>query len=153
MGDLDPVEWDEVLAVVGPPAPVVEERVAELGPDLRGEDPYEAVKAVHDALASDPDAAPTPPDQAEVEITTYLLEKRGVVAFESEDASVLARRPDPDRLRELSWDPPRTMWWLGVRLGVHWATVRYWLYEDGIPLKERNFGAETMAAVREHRGE
>jgi hypothetical protein len=31
--------------------------------------------------------------------------------------------------------------------------VRYWLYEDGIPLRERNFAAETMARIRAYRAD
>ncbi|MFB6138041.1 MAG: hypothetical protein ABEJ42_06845 [Halobacteriaceae archaeon] len=154
MGDLDPVSWEEIAAVLGPPAPAVTAAVERHRDDLRDVPPYEAVKTVHDALAADPDGADVP-DQGEVLLVTYLLERDGVVdldaAPETGVPSVLARRPSDERLRELSWDRERTMWWIAVRLGVHWSLVRYWLWEADVPLKERNFGPESMAKLRAHR--
>lgn len=155
MGDLDPVSWETIEAVVGPPAAGVVEYVDRMQDDLRGEDPYVAVKAIHDAISSDPDAT-TVPGQGEVFVVAYLLERRGVISPGGADAgggfpSIVDRRPDGDRLRELFWEPERTMWWLAIRLGVHWALVRYWLYEDDIPLRERNFPEESMERIRAYR--
>jgi hypothetical protein len=45
------------------------------------------------------------------------------------------------------------MWWIAVRTGVHWVLVQYWLYEDDIPLQERNLTDETLAKVRAYRDE
>jgi hypothetical protein len=155
---MDPVSWETIEAVVGPPAPEVEAYVDGMGEDLRDEAPYDAVKAVHDALARDLGEERTPAGQGEVFLVAYLLERAGVVSpggRPSDDGvsfpSVAERRPDGDRLRELFWGRERTMWWLGIRLGVHWALVRYWLYEEEIPLRERNFPAETTARIRAYR--
>jgi hypothetical protein len=167
MADMDPVHWDDIVAVTGQPGEAVEARVDRMADDLQDADPYQAVKAVHDALAA-AEASPGMPDQGEVFLVAYLLERDGVVDPDGEvgpdsndgpavaDAnagfpSVAQRRPDDDRLRELFWEPPRTMWWVAVRLGVHWALVRYWLYEADVPLRERTFTAETLAAIRDHR--
>ncbi len=43
------------------------------------------------------------------------------------------------------------MWWTATRVGVHWALVQYWLYEEDIPLQERNLTNESMARVRAYR--
>jgi len=149
MADLDPVHWDDVVAVTGPPGEHVEARVDAMADDLRGRTPYEAVKAVHDSLAADPDADAGPPDQGEVFLVAYLLERDGLV--DPDDGplpSVADRRPDDESLRATFWDPPRTMWWVAVRLGVHWTLVRYWLYEASVPLRERTFTPETLAEIR-----
>lgn len=151
MGALDPVSWDAIEAVAGPPAPEVTARVEARGEDLRGEDPYVAVKTIHDELAGEtgPDAAV--PDQGEVFITTYLLERDGVITPDGDVPSIVDRRPDEERLRELFWGETLTMWWIAVLTGTHWALVRYWLHEDGVPLRERNFSAETVAEIRAYR--
>lgn len=156
MGELDPVHWDVIEAAVGPPAPEIESFVERMRDDVRDAEPYVAVKAVHDALdeALGEDLAVA--GQGEVYLVTYLLEKEGVIDPGAGAAarglpSLVDRRPDGDRLRELFWEPERTMWWLGIQLGVHWALVRYWLYEADIPLRERNFPPAAMERIRDHR--
>ena len=156
MGDLDPVSWDTIKATIGPPAPEVTEYVEQLQEDVRDEDPYVAVKTIHDALNADFGTDLSVPGQGEVFITAYLLEQNGIISPNDDDAdsefpSLLDRRPSSDRLHELSWERERTMWWIAIQVGVHWALVRYWLYEDDIPLKERNFSEESMEQIRAHR--
>lgn len=112
-------------------------------------DPYVAVKAIHDALSGDLGADVSVPDQGEVFLVAYLLEKRGVVApgggADDPFPSLVDLDADGERLEELFWERERTMWWLAVRPGVHWVLVRYWLYEDDVPLRERNFPADDGA--------
>lgn len=154
MGDRDPVSWETRAQALGDPAAEVEEYVGRLAADVRGEEPYAAVKAVHDALSEDlADEERSVPGLGEVFITAYLLEKRGVIDPEegSEYPSLVARRPSPDRLRELFWDRERTLWWIGIVTGVHPSLVTYWLYEDDIPLMERNYTTEAMERIRAHR--
>lgn len=147
MAALDPVHWDDIVAVTGPPGKRCEARVDAMADDLRESDAYEAVKTVHDALAADPG----PPDQGEVFLVAYVLERDGVVdPTDGPLPPVAGRRPDDERLRAMFWDPPRTMWWVAIRVGVHWALVRYWLYEASIPLRERNFTPDTLAEIRAH---
>lgn len=174
MGDTDPVRWTTVEAVEGPPAATVEAYVDRTSEEVRDADPYDAVKTIHDALARERGEEPTLPGQGETFVTAYLLEREGVIEPGGPDAgdggrnpdpnggegrngggdgfpSVVARRPGGDRLRELFWERERTMWWIAIRLGVHWALVRYWLYEESIPLRERNFPPERMERIRAHR--
>ena len=148
MGDLDPVEWKTIEAAVGPPAEDVVAYVDRLQGDVRGEDPYVAVKTIHDAISEDLGSSVS--GQGEVFVSAYLLERRGIVepGETTELPSLVARRPNADRLRELFWERERTMWWIAIQVGVHWALVRYWLYEADIPLQERNFTAESMAKIR-----
>ncbi|MEF8907036.1 MAG: hypothetical protein V5A13_04160 [Haloarculaceae archaeon] len=151
MGDRDPVSWETRAQALGDPAAEVEEYVGRLAVDVRGEDPYAAVKAVHDALSEDlADEERSVPGLGEVFITAYLLEKRGVIDPEEggEYPSLVARRPSTDRLRELFWDRERTLWWIGIVTGVHPSLVTYWLYEDDIPLMERNYTGEAMERIR-----
>lgn len=149
MAALDPVHWDDIVAVSGPPGERVEARIEAMADDLADRDAYDAVKAVHDSLAADPDANAGPPDQGEVFLVAYILERDGLSdPGDGPLPSVAGRRPDDETLRAAFWDPPRTMWWVAVRLGVHWSLVRYWLYEASIPLRERNFTPETLAEIR-----
>ena len=153
MGDLDPVSWETIVNTVGPPAQTVTAYVEQLQEDVRDEDPYDAVKTIHDALSSDSSVDPSVPGQGEVFIIAYLLEQNGSIASSDGDGdgefpSLLDRRPSSDRLHKLSWERGQTMWWIAIQVGVHWALVRYWLYEDDIPLKERNFTEESMEQIR-----
>lgn len=150
MGDFDPVPWAVVEATVGPPAPEVTAHVEALEDEVRGDSPYDAVKTIHDALyAADVDRSVS--SLGEPFVTAYLLERRGLVDPDEEYRSLVDRRPDADRLEELFWERERTLWWIGLLRGVHPELVTYWCYEDGIPLMERNFGEETMAAIRAYR--
>lgn len=156
MGKFDPVPWDTVEDAFGPPAPEVRAHVDRLGEEFDDDGPYEAVKAIHDALY-DEDVERTVPGLGEPFITAYLLEKDGIIAPSDEAGceypSLVARRPDADRLEELFWGQRRTLWWIGLLCGVHASLVKFWLYEDGIPLMERNFTAESMEQIREARDE
>lgn len=154
MGDRDPVSWETRESALGSPAEEVEEYVDRLAADVRSEQPYVAVKAVHDALSEDlADEERSVPGLGEVFITAYLLEKRGVIEPEDggEHPSLVARRPSTERLRELFWERERTLWWVGIVTGVHPSLVTYWLYEDDIPLMERNYTAEAMERIRTQR--
>lgn len=155
MGDRDPVSWETREEALGNPAMEVEEYVGRLGNEVRGEEPYAAVKTIHDALSDGlEDEDRSVPGLGEVFITAYLLEKRGVIAPEDggEYPSLVARRPSTDRLRELFWERERTLWWIGIVTGVHPSLVTYWLYEDDIPLMERNYTTEAIERIRAHRG-
>ena len=152
MGDFDPVTWKTIEAAFGPPAPEVAARVERLRDDVSDEDPYVAVKTIHDSLY-DEGVERTVPSLGEPFVTAYLLEKAGIIApsdgdTEREYRSLVARRPDGDRLEELFWERKRTLWWIGLLVGVHASLVKYWLYEEDIPLMERNFTERSMDRIR-----
>lgn len=151
MGDFDPVTWDAIEAAFGPPAPEVTEYVDRLRDEVYEKDPFDAVKTIHDALYDD-EVDRTVPSLGEPFITAYLLEREGVIdpeaASEREYRSLVDRRPDGERLRELFWERERTLWWIGLLTGVHPSLVNYWFYEDDVPLMERNFTAESMDRIR-----
>ncbi|WP_049972868.1 hypothetical protein [Haladaptatus cibarius] len=152
MGKLEPVSWETIEAVSGAPATDVLEYINQLQDSVSDDEPYEAVKTIHDAISADLGSDCSVPDQGEVFITVYLLEQRGIIASNDDEStefpSLVARRPDSNRLHELFWEQNRTMWWIAVQCGVHWALIRYWLYEDDIPLQERNFTDTTLEQIR-----
>lgn len=149
MGAFDPVDWETVEAATGPPAPEITDYVEQLQTTLQDEAPYDAVKTVHDALYES-EVERTVPNVGEPFVTAYLLEKHGVIEDAPGNAyhSLVARRPDRDRLVELFWERERTLWWIGVLAGVHPSLVTYWFYEDDIPLMERNFSEASMNEIR-----
>lgn len=156
MAALDPVSWDTIEATMGAPAKELREYIEQVQDDYRDETPYDAVLSIHNSLSEDDNVDVSVPDQAEVFFVSYLLERNGIISPEEggtdgQIPSVADRRPSSDHLQELSWERERTMWWIAVRFGVHWALVRYWLYEDDIPLKERNFTADGMEKIRAYR--
>lgn len=154
MSDFDPVTWETIEAVFGPPAPEVTEHVERMKGELYDETPYDAVKIVHDALY-DETVERTVPSLGEPFITAYLLEKAGVITpgegAEDEYRSLLERKPNRQRLEEHFWEHRHTLWWIGLLYGVHASLVNFWFYEDDIPLMERNFAAESMAQIRAYR--
>lgn len=153
MGEYDPVSWETIEAVDGPPAPEVTEIVEEMRDAVHDETPSDVVKAIHDGLYAD-ERERTVPSLAEPFITAYLLENEGVLdpnGAEREYRSIVEHRPDPDRLRELFWEQERTLWWIGLLVGVHPALVTYWFYEDDIPLMERNLTDESLERIRDYR--
>lgn len=151
MGTDEPVEWETIAAAMGPPADEVTRAVERYESEVTGMDPYDAVKTIHDALYDD-GAERSVPSLAEPFITAYLLEQRGVIdpnnSNSGEYRSIVDRRPSPTRLRTLFWERHRTLWWIGLLSGVHPQLVSYWLYEDDIPLMERNFTAESLEKIR-----
>jgi len=155
MGAFDPVPWETIEAIIGPPAPEVTEHVEQMQEEVHGKDPYDAVKTIHDALYED-DGDRTVPSLGEPFITAYLLEKNGVITTGDDNAggeycSIVERRPSRERLRELFWERERTLWWIGILVGVHPSLVTYWCYEDDIPLMERNYTEEAMEQIKEYR--
>lgn len=153
MGEFDPVPWEVAERAVGAPAAEVTAMVDEMGEAMEDADesPYEAVKAIHDALD---DAERSVPSPGEPFVTAYLLEREGIIAPEGgEYRSLVERRPSGETLRELFRDRGRTLWWIGVLTGVHPSLVTYWLYEEDIPLMERNYGAESLERIRAERDE
>ena len=153
MGEYDPVSWETSEAALGPPAAAVTTLIERMQGEVYDETPYDAVKTIHDAFP-DADVERTVPGLGEPFITAYLLEKEGVIApgdDGGEYRSLVERRPPAEELRELFWEHERTLWWIGVLAGVHTSLVTYWLYEDDIPLMERNYTAESMELIREHR--
>ena len=154
MGEFDPVPWEAVEAANGPPAREVTAFVRELENEVTAKDPYETVKTIHDALYDD-DIERTVPNLGEPFITAYLLEQKGIIT-PSADAgkeyqSIVERRPETDRLEELFWKRERTLWWIGLLVGVHPSVVTYWFYEDNIPLMERNFTEDSLEQIRAYR--
>lgn len=154
MGDFDPIPWETSEAALGPPAAEVTALVERMRGEVRGEDPYDAVKTLHDALY-EADTERTVPSLGEPFVTAYLLEKDGVISPDADDArseyrSIVERRPPRERLRELFWERERTLWWIGLLTGVHPSLVTYWLYEADIPLMERNYTEESMEQIRAH---
>lgn len=156
MGDFDPVSWEIIEAATGAPAVEINEYVERMREDLRSEDPYTAVKTIHDALSEDLDGNRSVPELGEVFITAYLLEKQGIITPDDSETrdtyqSVVDRRPSCERLQKLFWEYEWTLWWIGVQTGVHASLVSYWLYEDEIPLMERNFTPDSLAMIEVHR--
>lgn len=152
MGSFDPVSWEAIEATTGPPASEVTEHIEKMRDEVYDIGPYNAVKAIHDALYAD-DVTRTVPNLGEPFITAYLLEKQGIIspdddAFENAYRSLVERRLDSERLRELFWDRERPLWWIGIIAGVHPSLVTYWFYEDDIPLMERNFAEESLKQIR-----
>lgn len=155
MGDFDPVSWDTRVAAIGPPAPEITEYIEQLNEEILGDDPYEAVKTIHDALY-EADVERTVPNPGEPFVTAYLLEQEGIISPEGEDSgsgyqSIVERRPTRGRLRELFWEREYTLWWIGLVTGVHPSLVTYWCYEYDIPLMERNYTDESMKQIRAYR--
>lgn len=151
MAEMDPVEWDVIEAVVGPPAPELQQYVDGVTAQFTDEGPFRTVKTVYDAWKSDQGNEPSIPDQGAAMLVTYLLERRDGIDLGR--TSVIERRPSSERLRELFSEQEYTMWWIATLTGVHWVVVRYWLWEDDIALRERNFGPETMDRIREYESE
>lgn len=156
MGDFDPVSWETSETVLGPPASEVTNLVEEMQGEVYDENPYDAVKTIHDALY-EADFERTVPSLGEPFITAYLLEKNGVISPEKDDdgseyRSIVKRRPSNEHLRELFWGRERTLWWIGILAGVHPSLVTYWFYENDIPLMERNYAEESMEQIRAQRG-
>ncbi|GAA0245727.1 hypothetical protein ACFFQF_04920 [Haladaptatus pallidirubidus] len=87
------------------------------------------------------------PDQGATYLLAYLAELDEIATVPG-DRSLLDRRPDEETLRTWSWDENQTMWAIAIRTGTHFAVVKYWLREDDIPLKWRNFGEESKARLR-----
>lgn len=155
MGKYDPVSWEISEAALGPPAAAVTWLVERMKGEVYEETPYDAVKTVHDAF-SDADLESAVPNLGEPFITAYLLEKEGVISPANDDErgeyrSLVRRRPPAEELRELFWEQERTLWWIGILTGVHPSLVTYWMYEEDIPLMERNYAAESMNQIREYR--
>lgn len=155
MGDFDPVSWETHEAAIGPPAAEITEHVEQMREEVRDEEPYDAVKTIHDALY-DEDVTRTVPSLGEPFITAYLLEKEGIISPEKDDSgseyrSIVDRRPSEERLRELFWERERTLWWIGILTGVHPSLVTYWFYESDVPLMERNYTEESMEQIRVYR--
>lgn len=149
MGAFDPVPWERVEATTGPPAGEVTAHVEQMASEVSGKEPYEAVKIIHDALY-EADVERTVSSLGDPFVTAYLLEKRDVIPgdADTEYRSLLDRRPSAERLRELFWERERTLWWIGLLLGVHPSLVTYWMYEAGIPLMERNYTDDTLARIQ-----
>lgn len=155
MGEFDPVSWETSVAALGSPASEVTDIVEQMQEEVHDTTPYDAVKTLHDALYTE-DVDRTVPSVGEPFITAYLLEKNGVIVPDEDDTesdyrSIVERRPSSDRLRELFWERQRTLWWIGILTGVHPSLVTYWLYEDDIPLMERNYSEESMEQIRAYR--
>lgn len=84
MGDFDPVTWEASEAALGPPASEVTKLVEQMQGEVHDKDAYDAVKTLHDALYED-DVERTVPSLGEPFITTYLLEKKGIITPENDD--------------------------------------------------------------------
>lgn len=162
MADMDPVSWEEIEAISGPPAatevvPYVEqheeeirENVAKHGPD----DPYENVKTIYDEWKSDLGEDRQLSDQGAAYVITYLLERERFADLRGRGQGTLLKRyPGADELRERFWEREQTLWWMAVELGVHHSLVTFWLWKKDIPLAERNLSDETVQQIEAERGE
>jgi hypothetical protein len=158
MGDRDPVSWETKVAALGSPASEIEEYVEEMGDDVQGRDPYDAVKAIHDALSEDfAEADRTVPGLGEVFVTAYLLEREGIIApdsngLESEYRSLVGRRAPRRTVLEARTDalvdrcPGRRPSPTGIVLALR---GRY--PADGAELHGRIDGTNTGVSGREER--
>ncbi|ELZ12214.1 hypothetical protein C479_05383 [Halovivax asiaticus JCM 14624] len=147
MDSTESVPWADVIAVRGVPGEELQPFVQRDAPDLDGRSPAEAVKVVYDDWKETLGDERTLDDQGAAYLIAYLLEHRGVIHLDDTDAfggSLLDRKPDDERLRELFHDEERTLWWIGVECGVHHSLVSRWLYEADIPLLARNLNDETV---------
>lgn len=146
MDPMDQVPWEDVIAVRGIPGEELQPFVQRDAPDIEGRSPAEAVKTVYDDWKETLGEDRTLDDQGAAYLIAYLLEHRGVIHLADTDAfggSLLDRKPDDERLRELFHEEERTLWWIAIECGVHHSLVSRWLYEADIPLLARNLGDET----------
>ena len=153
MDPMEPVPWDDVIAVRGIPGeevqPFVQRHVEEFDDGI---DPAEAVERVYNDWKSSLGDERTLSDQGAAFLIAYLLEHRGAISLtdvEGVGGSLLDRRPEDERLRTLFHEEERTGWWIAIEYGVHHELVSRWLYEADIPLLWRNLGEETKAKVTE----
>lgn len=143
MAEMDPVPWNDLEAVSGPPADELAAYV-EAADESTESDAFDAVKRVYDEWKADLGDDRSLPDQGAAFVVAYLLEREGVIDLaDSPQGSLLARRPSADRLRELFWEREYTLWWMAVELGVHYSLVTVWLWEADVPLAERNLSDAT----------
>ncbi len=152
MDQMDPVPWEDVIAVRGVPGEELQPFVQRHAPDFDDETPAEAVKTVYDDWKESLGENRTLDDQGAAYLIGYLLEHRGAIHLEAGDGfggSLLERKPDDERLRTMFHEEELTQWWIAIECGVHYALVSRWLYEADIPLLARNLGEETMAKITE----
>jgi hypothetical protein len=156
MTALDPVEWSDIEAVRGRPAANLTPYVERMQDSVADDSPFVAAKTIYDTWKSELGSERSTPDQGAAFIITYLLERSGTLALDDGDEGttpsvVTDRRPPPERLRQWFWEREHTMWWIAIQTGVHWSLVNYWLWEDDIPLMERNFLDETLQEIETYR--
>jgi hypothetical protein len=152
MADMDPVAWADVEAATGPPAAteVVEYVEAWLSEaDLcYPPEPYDAAKEIYDEWKTDLGEDRRLPDQGAAFVITYLLERERAIDLRGRgQGTLLKRHPGADELREMFWEQEQTLWWMAVESGVHYSLVTYWLWEEDIPLAERNLSDETARRI------
>ena len=151
MDEMDPVPWDDLEAVSGPPADELSAYV-EAADGTVESDAFDAVKRVYDEWKADRGDDRSLPDQGAAFVVAYLLEREGVIDLaDSPQGSLVARRPSADRLCELFWEREYTLWWMAVELGVHYSLVTVWLWEADVPLAGRNITAETKEQIEARR--
>lgn len=154
MDPMEPVPWDDVIAVRGIPGEEVQPFVGRHAPDLADESPADAVEIVYDDWKGSLGDDRRLDDQGAAFLIAYLLEHRGVIHLTETGAlggSLIERRPDDEFLRELFHERERTMWWIAVECGVHHALVARWLYEADVPLLRRNLTEEIARRVDDRR--
>lgn len=149
MDPMDPIPWADVLPVTGTPGVEVEPFVDRHADAVREDPPAVAVKTVYDDWKDERVAETDLSAQAAAFLIAYLLEHRGAVEFDGPMPSLVERRATPDRLRELVHDEEKTLWWIAVERGVHYALVTRWCYEADVPLLRRNFTDETFERIQE----
>ena len=152
MEPMEPVPWEDVIAVRGIPGEEDQPFVQRDVDDVADAHPADAVKTVYDDWKETLGDDRGLDDQGAAYLIAYLLEHRGAIRLEEGDAfggSLLDRRPDDERLRELVHERARPLWWIAIECGVHHALVTRWCYEADVPLLGRNFGEETTKKLAE----
>lgn len=152
MDPMEPVPWEDVIAVRGVPGEELQPFVERHAADVADDDPADAVKTVYDDWKVSLGDDRTLDDQGAAFLIAYLLEHRGAIHLDEADApggSLLDRRPDDERLRELFHERERTLWWIAIEYGVHYTLVTRWLYEADVPLLGRNLSEETARLIEE----
>ncbi|UPV98886.1 hypothetical protein M0R88_10110 [Halorussus gelatinilyticus] len=158
MTELTPVPWEDLEAATGPPtATEVREYVAEMTGEVSDaeadRDGFETVKTAYDAWKTDRGEDRALSDQAAAFVVAYLLEREGVIDLsDAPQGSLVERRPSAERLRELFWEREQTLWWIAVECGVHYSLVTFWLWEDDVPLAERNLSDATQRQIEGESG-
>lgn len=159
MAAFDPVDWEAIVAVRGEPGVQVRRYVDRLAEDVADDPPGVAVKTVYDTWKEKRGADRSPSDQGAAFLIAYLLEQKGVLALETASGdgpslpSMSDRRPAPDTLEAWFWEREWPLWYVAVETGTHMSLVYYWLWEDDVPLMERNFLDDTLAEIKSHQSE
>jgi hypothetical protein len=155
MAGFDPVQWDTIEAVRGAPAEQVTTYVERLRDSVADDPASASIEAVYNEWKGDLGEERVPSDQGAAFLIAYLLEQEEVLNSEETDdtttyPSMIARRPSAGRLHEMFWDLEYPMWLMAVETGTHMSPIYHWLWEENIPLMERNFPEKDLQQIKSH---